>query len=120
MTCGRSPSPAARERRASSVRSTPWWGKEEPRCPCASPWRAARRSSSTAAVSAWTPSEAEDPEEPSDEARGANWAPGTARARLPLVRLLSSALFWRILLSSLLMVGVLGFGLYRAGRSHEE
>jgi signal transduction histidine kinase/CHASE3 domain sensor protein len=36
------------------------------------------------------------------------------------VRLLSSALFWRILLSSLLMVGVLGFGLYRAGRSHEE
>jgi signal transduction histidine kinase/CHASE3 domain sensor protein len=36
------------------------------------------------------------------------------------VRLLSSALFWRILLSSLLMVGVLGFGLYRAARSHEE
>jgi signal transduction histidine kinase/CHASE3 domain sensor protein len=36
------------------------------------------------------------------------------------VRLLSSALFWRILLSSLLMVGVLGFGLYRAGKSHEE
>jgi signal transduction histidine kinase/CHASE3 domain sensor protein len=36
------------------------------------------------------------------------------------VRLLSSALFWRILLSSLLMVGVLGIGLYRAGKSHEE
>ncbi len=36
------------------------------------------------------------------------------------MRLLSSALFWRILLSSLLMVGVLGFGLYRAGKSHDE
>jgi signal transduction histidine kinase/CHASE3 domain sensor protein len=36
------------------------------------------------------------------------------------VRFLSSALFWRILLSSLLVVGVLGFGLYRAGRAHEE
>jgi signal transduction histidine kinase/CHASE3 domain sensor protein len=36
------------------------------------------------------------------------------------VRLLSSALFWRILLSSLLMVGVLAYGLYRAGKSHEE
>jgi signal transduction histidine kinase/CHASE3 domain sensor protein len=36
------------------------------------------------------------------------------------VRLLSSALFWRILLSSLLVVGVLGFGLYRAARAHEE
>jgi signal transduction histidine kinase/CHASE3 domain sensor protein len=36
------------------------------------------------------------------------------------VRLLSSALFWRILLSSLFVVGVLGFGLYRAGKAHEE
>jgi signal transduction histidine kinase/CHASE3 domain sensor protein len=36
------------------------------------------------------------------------------------LRLLSSALFWRILLSSLLVVGVLGFGLYRAARAHEE
>jgi signal transduction histidine kinase/CHASE3 domain sensor protein len=36
------------------------------------------------------------------------------------VRLLSSALFWRILLSSLVVVGVLGFGLYRAARAHEE
>ncbi|MGO8992989.1 MAG: CHASE3 domain-containing protein, partial [Polyangiaceae bacterium] len=36
------------------------------------------------------------------------------------MRLLSSALFWRILLSSLLVVGVLGFGLYRAARAHEE
>jgi signal transduction histidine kinase/CHASE3 domain sensor protein len=36
------------------------------------------------------------------------------------LRLLSSALFWRILLSSLLVVGVLGFGLYRAAKSHEE
>jgi signal transduction histidine kinase/CHASE3 domain sensor protein len=36
------------------------------------------------------------------------------------VRFLSSALFWRILLSSLLVVGVLGFGLYRAARAHEE
>ena len=36
------------------------------------------------------------------------------------MRLLSSALFWRILLSSLLVVGVLGFGLQRATRAHEE
>ncbi len=36
------------------------------------------------------------------------------------MRLLSSALFWRILLSSLLVVGVLGFGLYRAAQSHAE
>jgi signal transduction histidine kinase/CHASE3 domain sensor protein len=36
------------------------------------------------------------------------------------VRLLSSALFWRILLSSLLVVGVLGLGLFRATRAHEE
>jgi signal transduction histidine kinase/CHASE3 domain sensor protein len=36
------------------------------------------------------------------------------------LRLLSSALFWRILLSSLLVVGVLGFGLYRAARAHED
>ena len=36
------------------------------------------------------------------------------------MRFLSSALFWRILLSSLLVVGVLGFGLYRAARAHEE
>jgi signal transduction histidine kinase/CHASE3 domain sensor protein len=37
-----------------------------------------------------------------------------------VVRLLSSALFWRILLSSLLVVGVLGLGLYRAAQSHAE
>jgi len=36
------------------------------------------------------------------------------------VRLLSSALFWRILLSSLLVVGVLGLGLYRASLAHQE
>ncbi len=36
------------------------------------------------------------------------------------MRLLSSALFWRILLSSLLVVGVLGVGLYRASLAHEE
>jgi signal transduction histidine kinase/CHASE3 domain sensor protein len=36
------------------------------------------------------------------------------------VRLLSSALFWRILLSSLLVVGVLGFGVYRSARAYEE
>jgi CHASE3 domain sensor protein len=36
------------------------------------------------------------------------------------VRLLSSALFWRILLSSLLVVGVLGLGLFRAAQSHRE
>jgi len=36
------------------------------------------------------------------------------------VRLLSSALFWRILLSSLLVVGVLGSGLWKAGRAHQE
>jgi len=36
------------------------------------------------------------------------------------VRLLSSALFWRILLSSLLVVGVLGIGLYRASLAHQE
>src|SRR6185312_5834160 len=33
---------------------------------------------------------------------------------------LSSALFWRILLSSLLVVGVLGIGLYRASLAHQE
>ena len=37
-----------------------------------------------------------------------------------VLRLLSSALFWRILLSSLLVVGVLGLGLYRATSAHEE
>ena len=36
------------------------------------------------------------------------------------MKLLSSALFWRILLSSLLVVGVLGLGLFRATRAHEE
>ena len=36
------------------------------------------------------------------------------------MRLLSSALFWRILLSSLLVVGVLGIGLYRASLAHQE
>ena len=36
------------------------------------------------------------------------------------VRILASALFWRILLSSLLVVGVLGVGLYRANAAHEE
>ncbi|HEX7667560.1 MAG TPA: hypothetical protein VF407_23670, partial [Polyangiaceae bacterium] len=37
-----------------------------------------------------------------------------------MFRMLFSALFWRILLSSLLVVGVLGFGLYRATEAHEE
>jgi signal transduction histidine kinase/CHASE3 domain sensor protein len=36
------------------------------------------------------------------------------------LRLLSSALFWRILLSSLLVVGVLGVGLFRSTKAHEE
>jgi len=36
------------------------------------------------------------------------------------LRLLSSALFWRILLSLLLIVGVLGLGLFRAQKAHEE
>ncbi|MEO6572577.1 MAG: CHASE3 domain-containing protein, partial [Polyangiaceae bacterium] len=36
------------------------------------------------------------------------------------MRLLASALFWRILLSSLVVVGVLGWGLYRATLAHEE
>jgi signal transduction histidine kinase/CHASE3 domain sensor protein len=36
------------------------------------------------------------------------------------VRILASALFWRILLSSLLVVGVLGVGLYRANAAHEQ
>ncbi len=36
------------------------------------------------------------------------------------VRILASALFWRILLSSLLVVAVLGVGLYRANAAHEE
>lgn len=36
------------------------------------------------------------------------------------MKILSSALFWRILLSSLLVVGVLGFGLDRSASSHEE
>jgi len=36
------------------------------------------------------------------------------------VRILKSALFWRILLSSLLVVAVLGVGLNRANASHEE
>ena len=36
------------------------------------------------------------------------------------MRLLSSALFWRILLSSLLVVGVLGVGLYRASLAHQQ
>jgi signal transduction histidine kinase/CHASE3 domain sensor protein len=36
------------------------------------------------------------------------------------VRILKSALFWRILLSSLLVVGVLGVGLSRANAAHEE
>ena len=36
------------------------------------------------------------------------------------MRILSSALFWRILLSSLFVVLVLGWGLYRANAAHEE
>jgi signal transduction histidine kinase/CHASE3 domain sensor protein len=36
------------------------------------------------------------------------------------VRILKSALFWRILLSSLLVVAVLGVGLYRANLAHED
>jgi signal transduction histidine kinase/CHASE3 domain sensor protein len=36
------------------------------------------------------------------------------------VRILRSALFWRILLSSLFVVLVLGWGLYRANEAHEE
>jgi signal transduction histidine kinase/CHASE3 domain sensor protein len=36
------------------------------------------------------------------------------------VRILKSALFWRILLSSLLVVAVLGWGLYRATAAHAE
>ncbi len=36
------------------------------------------------------------------------------------MRILMSALFWRILLSSLLVVAVLGFGLVRANEAHEE
>jgi signal transduction histidine kinase/CHASE3 domain sensor protein len=36
------------------------------------------------------------------------------------LRLLSSALFWRVLLSSLLVVAVLGVGLFRATAAHEE
>jgi signal transduction histidine kinase len=36
------------------------------------------------------------------------------------VRLLRSALFWRILLSSLLVVSVLGIGMFRATRAHEH
>lgn len=36
------------------------------------------------------------------------------------MRILKSALFWRILLSSLLVVAVLGIGLYRASAAHEE
>ena len=39
---------------------------------------------------------------------------GLAPCEASAVRLLSSALFWRILLSSLLVVGVLGLGLVRA------
>ncbi|MGH7280715.1 MAG: CHASE3 domain-containing protein, partial [Polyangiaceae bacterium] len=37
-----------------------------------------------------------------------------------MFRMLASALFWRILLSSLVVVGVLGVGLYRATEAHEE
>jgi signal transduction histidine kinase/CHASE3 domain sensor protein len=36
------------------------------------------------------------------------------------VRILKSALFWRILLSSLIVVAVLGFGLVRATDAHEQ
>lgn len=36
------------------------------------------------------------------------------------MRILKSALFWRILLSSLLVVAVLGIGLFRAAAAHEE
>jgi signal transduction histidine kinase/CHASE3 domain sensor protein len=36
------------------------------------------------------------------------------------VHILKSALFWRIFLSSLLVVAVLGVGLYRANAAHEE
>ena len=36
------------------------------------------------------------------------------------MRLLRSALFWRILLSSLLVVSVLGFGMFRATTAHER
>ena len=45
------------------------------------------------------------------------------RATIPdryRVRILKSALFWRILLSSLLVVTVLGFGLFRANSTHAD
>jgi signal transduction histidine kinase/CHASE3 domain sensor protein len=45
---------------------------------------------------------------------------GRATIAVPAVRILASALFWRILLSSLLVVAVLGVGLYRANAAHEE
>jgi signal transduction histidine kinase/CHASE3 domain sensor protein len=43
-----------------------------------------------------------------------------ATIRRTRVRILKSALFWRILLSSLFVVAVLGVGLYRANTAHEE
>ena len=45
---------------------------------------------------------------------------GARRAMLPPLRLLASALFWRILLSSLAVVGVLGYGLFRATAEHKD
>ena len=45
---------------------------------------------------------------------------GKLRAEGPALQILKSALFWRILLSSLLVVAVLGVGLSRANNAHEE
>jgi signal transduction histidine kinase/CHASE3 domain sensor protein len=45
---------------------------------------------------------------------------GKLRAEGPSLHILKSALFWRILLSSLLVVAVLGVGLSRANNAHEE
>jgi len=45
---------------------------------------------------------------------------GLSSSGSPIVRILKSALFWRILLSSLVVVAVLGVGLLRANAAHEE
>ncbi|HXX69660.1 MAG TPA: ATP-binding protein [Polyangiaceae bacterium] len=47
-------------------------------------------------------------------------APLVADSSGTRVHILKSALFWQILLSSLLVVAVLGVGLYRANAAHEE
>src|ERR1019366_2930802 len=128
---------------ACSVRSprAAGWSRGPPTCKPSSSrrWRACSPSSrrwSRSASRRRSPWSSRSPSRPSPGSCHAQ-ARGSLRARRPsglptraggelssregpALRILKSALFWRILLSSLLVVAVLGVGLFRANSAHEE